>query len=522
METMAISQLPSHETTDPLPLPSHVEFAIVGAGFGGIGAAIKLRESGREDLVVLERAEDVGGTWEANTYPGCQCDVPSNLYSFSFALNPDWSHTFAMQPEIWDYLRRVVDDHGIRPRIRLGCELLDASWDEEAGHWRLRTSQGELTARFLVSAVGGLCEPLIPDLPGIESFEGAAFHTARWDHDRDLRGRRVAVVGTGASAIQVMPRIQPQAERLVVFQRTAPWIMPHPGRETTRRERRLFRRFPPLQRLVRAAVYWGRELYIAPFRHRAIRPLAQRMARRHLEKQVADPALREKLTPHFEIGCKRILLSDEYYPALQQPNVELVTEAVAEVRPDAIVAADGRVHEVDTIIWGTGFHTKDLPITERLRGRDGRTLAEAWAEGGMQGLRGTTVAGFPNLFMLVGPNTGLGHNSIVFMIESQLTYVLGALAAMEARGAGVLEPRRAAQDAFNRDVQAETEGTVWLEGGCASWYIDEHGRNPVLWPGTSWSFRRATRHFDPTEYELRPLPQPGPGEAEPAAAPAAG
>jgi cation diffusion facilitator CzcD-associated flavoprotein CzcO len=487
-----------------IQLPSHVDVAIVGAGFGGLGMAIKLREAGREDFVVLERAEDVGGTWEANTYPGCQCDVPSNLYSFSFAPNPDWSHTFAMQPEIWDYLRKVADDYGIRPHIRFGCELVGTEWDEEGGLWRVETSQGTLTARLLVSAVGGLCEPSIPGVPGIESFEGTAFHTARWDHGHDLRGRRVAVVGTGASALQVIPKIQPEVEQLTVFQRTPAWVMPHPGRRTRPRERWLFRRVPALQRAVRAAVYWGRELYIAPFRHKRLRRIPERMARTHLEAQVADPALRAKLTPDYEVGCKRILFSDEYYPALQEPNVELVTGGVAEVRPHGIVGADGREHEADTIIWGTGFKTQDLPIARQVRGRGGRLLAEVWRESGMQALRGTTMAGFPNFFMLLGPNTGLGHNSIVFIIESQVAYVMDALGKMDARGAATFDTRQEAQDAFNERVQAESEGTVWTEGGCASWYIDEHGRNPVLWPHTSWSFRQATRSFDSSEYVLEP------------------
>lgn len=496
------------------PLPTHIDVAIVGAGFAGIGMAIKLKQAGRDDFVVLERAEEVGGTWQANTYPGCQCDVPSNLYSFSFAPNPDWSKTFAMQPEIWDYLRRVADDFEIRSRIRLGCEVEGCAWDEAAMRWRIETSSGELTARVLVTGAGGICEPSIPSLPGLESFEGAAFHTARWDHDHDLTGKRVAVVGTGASAIQVVPHIQPLAGKLSVFQRTPPWIMPHPGRPVRAAEKRLFRRLPLVQKAVRGAVYWGRELYVVPFKRRRFRRIPERMALRHLAKQVTDPELRAKLTPDYEIGCKRILLSDEYYPALQQPNVELVTDAVVEVRPHSVITADGREHPVDTIVWGTGFRVTEMPFSHLVRGRDGRCLGDLWREHGVQGLRGTTVAGFPNLFKLVGPNTGLGHNSIVFMIESQLAYVMDALATMDARGATVLDTRPEAQAAFNEEVQARMRGTVWTEGGCASWYLDEHGRNTALWPGTSWSFRQATRRFDPSEYLLgskaldqRPGPQ---------------
>lgn len=487
----------------PTDLPDHVDVAIVGSGFAGLGTAVKLKQAGREDFVVLERAADVGGTWEANTYPGCQCDVPSNLYSFSFAPNPDWSHTFATQPEIWAYLRKVADDFGIRPHVRLGCAVEGAAWDEAASRWRVETSHGTLTARVLVTGVGGLSEPSIPSIPGAETFEGPAFHTARWDRGADLAGKRVAVIGTGASAIQVVPRIAECAAHLDVFQRTPPWIMPHPGRPTRPRERTLFRLLPPLQQLVRGAVYWGRELYVIPFKHHRLSRLPERMARAHLEAQVADPVLRDRLTPRYEVGCKRILLSDEYYPALQRENVELVTGAIAEIRPRAIVTADGAEHPADAIVWGTGFRVTDMPVMDWLRGRDGRLLGEVWAQEGMSALRGTTIAGFPNLFMLVGPNTGLGHNSIVFMIESQLAYVMQALEAMDARGGAVLDTRPEAQAAFNADLQRRMRGTVWTQGGCASWYLDAHGRNTTLWPGSSWSFRRATRRFDPAEHMLR-------------------
>jgi cation diffusion facilitator CzcD-associated flavoprotein CzcO len=484
------------------PLPDHVDVAIVGAGFAGLGMAIKLQQAGREDFLVLEQASEVGGTWEANTYPGCQCDVPSNLYSFSFAPNPDWSRTFALQPEIWAYLRRVADQFGLRPKLRLGCELLNAEWVEAERRWRLQTSRGAITARVLVAAMGGLSAPSVPDIPGFESFEGAAFHTARWNSDHDLRGRRVAVVGTGASAVQVVPRIQPEVERLTVFQRTPSWILPHPGRPVRPRERRLFKLLPPLQRAVRGAVYWARETYVLGFKRLRFSFAPRRVALRHLERQVADPELRRRLTPDYEIGCKRILLSDEYYPALQQPNVELVAGAVSEIRPGSVLTADGHEHEVDTIVWGTGFKVTEMPVGEHIRGRGGRLLGDVWRQSGLQALRGTTVAGFPNLFLLVGPNTLLGHNSVVFIIESQLAYVLDALRAMDERGATVVHTRAEAQAAFNETVQRRMRGTVWVDGGCSSWYIDEHGRNTTLWPGTSWSFRQALRRFDPAEHLL--------------------
>ena len=491
------------------PLPDEVEIAIVGAGFGGLGTAIRLKQQGVEDFVVLERAADVGGTWHANTYPGCQCDVPSNLYSFSFAPNPAWSQTFALQPEIGSYLKRVADDFDVRPHVRTHTEVREAAWDEQSRRWRIETSRGPLTARVVVAGMGGLSEPSIPSIPGAETFAGPAFHTARWDHDADLTGKRVAVIGTGASAVQVVPRIQPQVAQLNVFQRTPPWIMPHPGRPTRPRERALFRALPALQKLVRGAIYWGRECYVLPFRFHRLSAIPERMARAHLEQQVADPVLRDKLTPRYEIGCKRILMSDEYFPALQQPNAELVTDAIERITPTGVVTADGVERAADAIVWGTGFRVTDMPYVEWLRGRDGRTLGDVWREQGMQGLRGTTVAGFPNLFMLVGPNTGLGHNSIVFMIESQIAYAMDALRTLDAQGAVACDPALAAQAAFNETVQRRMRGTVWMQGGCASWYLDAHGRNTTLWPGSSWTFRRATRRFDPAEYELlAPLPAP--------------
>jgi cation diffusion facilitator CzcD-associated flavoprotein CzcO len=365
--------------------------------------------------------------------------------------------------------------------------------------------------------MGGLSEPSIPDIAGAGEFEGPAFHTARWDHGVDLSGKRVAVIGTGASAVQAVPRIQPLVRQLSVFQRTPPWIMPHPGRAVRPRERALFRALPALQKLVRGAVYWGREGFVPVFKFHRLSAIPQRMARAHLERQVGDPGLRAKLTPGYEIGCKRILMSNTYFPALQQPNAQLVTDAIERITPSGIVTADGVEHPADVIVWGTGFRVTDMPYLRWIRGREGRSLAEVWADSGMQGHRGTTIAGFPNLFVLVGPNTGLGHNSIVFMIEAQLEYVMGALRAMDERGAVAVEPRPEAQAAFNAAVQARLKGTVWDAGGCASWYLDAHGRNTTLWPGTSWSFRRATRRFELAEHELL-APAARPAEAPAVAA----
>jgi cation diffusion facilitator CzcD-associated flavoprotein CzcO len=481
--------------------------AILGTGFAGLGLAIKLKGEGENDFVVLERASDVGGTWRDNSYPGCQCDIPSHLYSFSFAPNPNWSRLFPTQPEIWDYLRDCTDRYGIRPHIRFDHEVRGAEWDEDGGFWRIETSQGEITARMIVSGQGGLSEPQLPDIPGIESFAGAMFHSARWDHDYDLRGKRVAVVGTGASSIQFIPMIQPEVGKLTLFQRTPPWIMPHPDRPVRGWEKRLFKALPITQKLFRAGIYAFFESRVLPFTKKPdLMKAGEKIALRHMRKQIPDhPELRAKLTPGYRMGCKRILMSNTYYKALAQPNAAVVTDPITEVRPNAVVTAGGEVHEVDAIILGTGFYVADMPFTKWVRGRGGRTMDEVF-DGSPQAYLGSAVAGFPNLFLLTGPNTGLGHNSIVYMLESQFTYVLDALRVMRERGAEVVEVRTEAQEKFNRDLQKQMKGTVWTTGGCASWYIDRNGLNTTLWPGWTWDYRRRTRHFDPAPYVLSPAP----------------
>ncbi len=476
--------------------------AIIGAGFSGLGAAIRLKAAGIEDFVVFERAGEVGGTWRANTYPGCQCDVPSHLYCFSFAPNPNWTRSFSLQGEIWDYLRDCVVRYGLEPHLRLGVEVTSCRWQDEAGRWLLETGEGLASAKVLVGAMGALSEPALPALPGIERFEGALFHSAAWRHDVDLRGARVALIGTGASAIQIAPAIQPLAGELQVYQRTPPWILPHPDRPIGPRERALYRAVPLAQRTLRSALAWGREALVLPFRHPALGRPAERLARHHLERQVADPLLREQLRPDYRLGCKRILLSNTYYPALTQANVTLVPHAVAEVGPRSLVAADGIERPVDVIVAATGFRPSDPPAAHRLRGRDGRTLAEYW-RGCPQAHRGTTIAGFPNFFLMLGPHTGLGHTSVLLMIESQIEYLLAALAAMEAAGVEVIEPRAAAQSEFVAGVRRRARGTVWESGGCASWYLDADGHS-ILWPDSAWRFRRTLRRFDPASYRARP------------------
>jgi cation diffusion facilitator CzcD-associated flavoprotein CzcO len=485
--------------------PDTFDVAVVGSGFSGLGTAIRLRQEGERSFVVLERGDEVGGTWHYNTYPGCGCDVPSHLYSFSFAPNPDWSQTYSLQPEIRDYLRRCADDFGIRPHLRLRHEVTSAEWDEDERRWVVETSGGTIQARILVVGAGPLTEPRIPDIPGLDSFEGATFHSARWDHDFDLKGKRVASIGTGASAIQYVPAIQPEVERLYAFQRTAPWVFPHSNREIRAWEKRLYNRFPALQRLVRGGVYAMREVAVLGFvKNPKLMRVAERIARAHMRRQISDPELLEKVTPGYTIGCKRILPSNRWYPALSQPNVELVTAGVKEVRRRSIVDDDGVEREVDAIVFGTGFQVTDMPASRAIRGRDGTVLHEVW-RGSPSAHLGSTVDGFPNMFMLLGPNTGLGHNSMVYMIESQIAYVLDALRTMDEHGADTVEVRADAAEAYNAALDERMEGTVW-NTGCASWYLDDTGRNATLWPDWTWRFRQRTARFDPQHYRLETAP----------------
>ncbi len=487
-------------------LPRQVRIAIVGSGFAGLGMAIRLEQEGERDFVVLERGGDVGGTWRDNDYPGAACDVPSRLYSFSFAPNASWTRSFSPQPEILDYLRDCAERFGVRSRLWTDTKVERATWDDATARWTVETARGTLTADVLVSAAGALSEPRAPEIPGIDSFAGPTFHSAAWDHDASLTGKRVAVIGTGASAIQIVPKLQPQVESLEVYQRTPAWIVPRTDRAFTRVERALYKRFPALQKLARDAIYWSRESYVLAFtRQTALLAVPGSLARRHLAKQVPDPVLREKLTPDYRIGCKRILISNDFYPALSQPNADVVSSPIAEVRADSIVTQDGVEHPTDAIVLATGFEVTPPPVARMIHGRDGESLGDAWKRDGMKGHRGTTMAGFPNLFMLVGPNTGLGHTSMVYVIESQVQYVLDSLAAMKRDGLAAIEPKRAAQDAYNEGLKAQLDDSVWQTGGCSSWYLDEHGNNTTLWPDFTFRFRKLTSEWDPEHYDARPL-----------------
>lgn len=481
---------------------THVDTLIIGSGFAGLGAAIRLAQMGKHDFLVLERGEDVGGTWRDNTYPGAACDVPSHLYSYSFALNPEWTRSFSTQPEIQKYIQSVSKKYNVLDKHIFGCDVETARWNVDTSRWDVRTSKGDFVAKFVVSAVGALCEPSLPDIDGIAGFEGEIFHSARWNHDADLTGKRVAVIGTGASAIQIVPAIGKKVEHLDVYQRTAPWILPRADREYTKPEHLAFKHLPGFQRLCRAGIYWMRETQVVGLAKAPIfmKPL-QIAAERHLRHQIRDKDLRKKVTPNFQIGCKRMLISNNYYPTLAQDNVDLVTDGIDRVTANSVISKDGTEREVDAIVVATGFHVTDSPTYGSIFGKDGRSLAEVFDHGGQQGYKGATIANYPNMFFLVGPNTGLGHTSMVFMIESQINYLADALRTIDKHDLGTVEVRKDAQDAYNVELQDKLSRSVWNNGGCASWYLDKHGNNTTLWPGFTFEFRRQTKQFDLAAYD---------------------
>jgi len=470
---------------------------IVGAGFSGIAAAIELRRAGVSDLVIIERADAVGGAWRDNTYPGCACDVQSRLYELAAAPWPQWSRSFAPQQEIKAYLESVVEIFALGPSMKLNTELLRAHWDPATSTWQVATSAGDFSAEVLISACGGLTEPFTPQVEGMESFGGAAMHTARWDHSVALEGRRVAVVGTGASAIQVIPAVADVAAEVVVLQRTPPWVLPRRDRPISATYRSLLSTVPMAQRAARELSSWARELQLLSFTKQGrFRQVGERMSRRHLERQVPDTSLRTRLTPHYALGCKRILLSDNYYPALMRDNVT-VAPALDRVTARGVVDSAGVEHAAEVIIWATGFKVLDPPLADRVVGVNGRTLAEEFSQTGMASYRGTTVAGFPNLFILQGPNTGLGHSSVVLMSEAQITYVVPAVAS-----GLIYDVQPQTQRQYVEALDAQLANTVWQQGGCRSWYQNGQGRNVALWPGSTHGFARMMRRFDPSAYRI--------------------
>jgi cation diffusion facilitator CzcD-associated flavoprotein CzcO len=477
-----------------------MDVAIVGSGFGGLGAAIRLRERGVRDITIFERADDLGGTWRDNIYPGCRCDVASDLYSFSFAPNPSWTNTYSYQPEIRQYLHDVADRFELREFIRFGHEIVDITFDETERQWRLTTTHGEFFAKCVILAAGGLAEAKLPNIAGLHKFAGPVMHTARWDNSVELNGRRVGVIGTGASSIQVVPQIAPVVATLTVFQRTPSWVLPHFGHPVHERTRQLFARLPVTQRAMRTWRYWRNERMVLGFVKDPNRMKgAETMSRDHLERQISDPVLREKLTPLYRMGCKRVLISNDFYPAFERDNVTLVTESMSTIEERGVRTADGQLHELDILVAATGFYVTDNPMAEKVRGIDGVALADAFRHG-LANYKGTSFPGFPNFFMLGGPNTALGHSSIIFMHESQLNYATNAI-RIALKNDVLIEPNLHVARRWTRDVQAKLPSTVWGTG-CSSWYLNSEGHNTTIWPDFTFTFRRATRRFSRRDHAI--------------------
>jgi len=495
--TVATEQAADSSTQQPV----HTRTLIIGTGFSGLGMAIELQRRGVEFLI-LEKADEIGGTWRDNSYPDCACDVPSHLYSFSFEPKPNWSKLFSPQPEILEYLKGVTDKYGLRRYIRFNSRAARAHWDDTEFRWHVFTDSGqEYVTQFLISGAGALHIPRLPDIDGLAEFQGPAFHSAAWDHDVDLTGKRVAVIGTGASAIQIVPGIISQVAELQLYQRTPPWVVPRPNKPFPRWLKTAFTNVPGLRLGVRTGIYWwleglGYAMTKRPSLLRAVEAVGKWNIRRH----VADKDLRRRLTPTYRAGCKRILYSPNYYQAVANPKAELITDRIGRITPTGIVTVDGTERPVDVIVWATGFHVIDSYTYFDIKGPHGQDLVDRWNRDGLAAHRGIAVAGMPNLFFLLGPNTALGHTSVVIMIESQIRYVAQAIATVDKYGAQALAPSPAAQQRYNDELQHDLAGSVWNTGGCRSWYLDEHGVNRTLWSGMTWQYWRTTRSLKPSEY----------------------
>jgi cation diffusion facilitator CzcD-associated flavoprotein CzcO len=480
------------------------QVVIVGSGFAGISMGVRLRRCGLRDFVILEQASTLGGTWRDNDYPGCACDVPSHLYSFSFEPNAQWSRSFATQGEILAYLHEVARKHQVVEHLRFGCSVVQARWDDRAGVWRLVLNNGvTLNARVLIAATGALSQPAETTIRGLEDFRGPVFHTARWSHSVELENKRVAIIGTGASAVQVVPAIAPKVKQLYVLQRTAPWVLPKGDRQLSFFERSLFKRFPFAQKLLRLWLFWRFETRAYAFVHRpSLMRLPRLAALHHLRKKVRDPALRRKLTPDYALGCKRVLLSDDYYPAIQRDNVEVITDPIREIRAHAFATNSGLEYPVDAIILATGFQVGDFagpPFP--IYGPGGISLAEQWRLG-PEAYVGTSISGFSNLFFIVGPNSLLGHSSMVDVIEAQTGYIARALETMSSHGLATVMVKSSVHDAFNRWVQLRMQGTIWSKGGCQNRYQTRLGKHVAVWPGFVTDLQRRLQRFDLENYDV--------------------
>ncbi|RMG76353.1 MAG: NAD(P)/FAD-dependent oxidoreductase [Bacteroidetes bacterium] len=484
------------------------EVVIIGAGFAGIGAGIRLKMTGNDDFRIFEKAAEVGGTWRDNTYPGCGCDVPSFLYSFSFEPNPNWTRAFSRQQEIWSYMRHCVRKYDLEPHIQYNTGIEALHFDENRGIWRVKDSHGnETTAKVVISAAGPFNAAFIPEIKGRDSFRGEAFHSLHWNHDYDLRNKKVAVIGTGASAIQFVPEIAPLTDQLYIFQRTPPWIAPKPDQEFPEKTRRFFKKYPWYQRFWREVIYWTLELLgLSLYSNNLIRAYRTKVALKHLRDSIPDPELRKKLTPDYALGCKRVLISDDYYPTLLRPNVELVTESIAEITPTGIRTNDGKLRQVDAIIYGTGFYVTEFPKLFEVYGTEKRNLFEIWNQSGPEAYYGMAVSGYPGLLFMVGPNTGLGHNSIIHMMESQLNYILDYIKMVREtpEPTAFYDLKKAVQEQFNARIQKKLSKMVWSSGGCKSYYLkNRDGKNVSIWPGSTLAYRKQTKRIKRSDYEKK-------------------
>ena len=480
------------------------EVGVIGAGFAGLIAGLELMDSGRTSFAIFERAPSLGGVWRDNVYPGCACDVRSQLYAIASRPNPDWPASYARQADILDYLKAVADRSGLQRHIRCDTDIVEARFEEATHCWRLTDACGGVKrVRTLILALGPLNRPSLPAVPGLERFGGTYCHSSAWDASAELAGRRVGVVGTGASAVQIVPNIAGRVARLTVFQRSAAWVLPRGDRPSSAPQRWVFRRFPAVQALVRAALFWTLEAVGSAFFGNAVMlALLRAVALRKLAREVRDPHVRRALTPDHALGCKRPTVSDDFLPAFNRSNVVLVTDAIAEITPTGVRTISGAEHALDHIVFATGFFVADPDDLLQVVGVGGRVLAEAWEEDGAQAYRGVAIAGYPNLAMLLGPNSGLSYSSVIGMVEAQMCYVLAYLDALDRAGPdAALDVRGEVQANYNRDIQARFQGTVWASG-CRSWYQDRSGRNAVIWPQPARSYRRLMSRFDPEAYAV--------------------
>lgn len=480
----------------------HHQTIVIGAGISGVAAAVKLRKAGINDFVVLERATDVGGTWRDNTYPGCGCDVPSALYSFSFAPSQNWSHLFAKQPEIHRYVQDVVKQFNLNDVLRFGCELLEARWDAAQHLWLIQTSTGNYSARSVIFATGPITEPQIPKIDGLDSFKGEMFHSARWRHDIDLTGKRIAVIGTGASAIQFIPQIQPLAKHVVVFQRTAPWVLPKPDMQLGTRAKKLLTRYPEVQQKWRAAVSGSLKLINFGLRHPDTLQPVSWLSKQLLKLQVHDSTLRGKITPNFTIGCKRLLFANNYYPALQANNCDVVASGLVKVEGNTVIAANGERSEVDVIIWGTGFEVSHPPIGQRVINANGQRLSELWKNSSPEAFLGTALQDTPNAFLVLGPNI-LVYDSFIGIAEAQLDYIVDGIVKIQQHNIEQIVIKKQVLESHNQAVQQGLQNTVFNRGGCSSYYLDANGRNFAAWPWSLAHLKQRLQRLNLSDYDLR-------------------